>query len=201
MQGVFDVKWRGQALQGDAGAIGLFSAVLEPLFQFCLYRVGNNRHLCEEAVQETLVRAIRELERYQPQRCDGNILPWLTGLARNEIHRLLDRRHSESSLEALWARIDEDLRAAYAALESEPLAEDVLQREETRQMVNAAMAQLPLRYREALEAKYVEGHSVREMAAARSMTEKAAESQLGRARKAFRKTFLTLARNLSFDAP
>lgn len=201
MLGVFDAKWRGQALEGDAGAIGRFSAVLEPLFHFCLYRVGNNRHLCEEAVQETLVRAIRELERYQPQRSGDNILPWLKGLARNEIHRLLDRRRSESSLEALWARIDDDLRVAYASLESEPLAEEVLQREETRQMVNAAMAQLPLRYREALEAKYLEGHSVREIATARSMTEKAAESQLGRARKAFRETFLTLTRNLSFDTP
>ncbi len=42
-------------------------------------------------------------------------------------------------------------------------------REETREMVNATMAQLPPHYREALEAKYVSGQTVRDMAAARQI--------------------------------
>ena len=39
----------------------MVDASLEPLFRFCLYRVGKNRHLCEEVVQETIVRGIAEL--------------------------------------------------------------------------------------------------------------------------------------------
>ena len=66
-------------------------------------------------------------------------------------------------------------------------------------MVNATMAQLPPHYREALEAKYVKGTSVRDLAAALGLTEKAVESQLVRARKAFRATFTALARNLGWD--
>ena len=73
-------------------------------------------------------------------------------------------------------------------------------REETREMVGATMSQLPTHYREALEAKYVLGKSVRDIAAALHVSEKSVESQLTRARRAFRATFLTLARNLAPEA-
>src|SRR5262245_53800958 len=93
-------------------------ALLEPLYRFCLYRVGRNAHLCEEVVQETLVRALRDLDRYDPTRSNGNIFPWLTGLARNEISRVLGRERGTLSLESLWARMDQELLDLYARLES-----------------------------------------------------------------------------------
>jgi RNA polymerase sigma-70 factor (ECF subfamily) len=176
-------------------------ALLEPLFRFCLYRVGRNRHLCEEVVQETLVRALRDLDHYDPARANNNIFPWITGLARNEIHRVLNRERATVSLEALWAKMDRELLALYARLDSEPFADEVLLREETRELVNATMSQLPPHYREALEAKYITGKSVRDLAALFCTTEKAVESQLTRARKAFRATFLALTRNLGAEMP
>jgi RNA polymerase sigma-70 factor, ECF subfamily len=174
----------------------LVDAVLGPLYAFCLYRVGRNRHFCEEVVQETLLRALRDLANYDPARSNDNIFPWLIGLARNEIHRTLGRQHGALSLETLWANVDKELLKVFARLESEPFADELLQREETREMVNATMAQLPPHYREALEAKYVGGKSVRDLASQWGATEKAVESQLGRARKAFRATFLALAGHL-----
>ena len=200
MQSTFDKSWHRRALAGDCEAIArMAAAVLDPLYRFCLYRVGQDRHLCEEVVQETLVRAIRDLAAYRPDRAAGNIFPWLTGLARNEIRRVLSREKATASLETLWARMDDDLRDVYARLESKPLDDEVLRREETREMVGATMSQLPSHYREALEAKYVAGKSVRDMATAWSMTEKAVESLLTRARKAFRATFVALARNLGLE--
>ncbi|MCA9207409.1 MAG: sigma-70 family RNA polymerase sigma factor [Planctomycetales bacterium] len=92
--------------------------------------------------------------------------------------------------------MDQRLARVYAALDRELIEEDVLRCEETRQMVNATMSQLPSHYREALELKYVAGHSVRQIATARAMTEKAVESLLTRARQAFRETFLTLSQSL-----
>ncbi len=74
-----------------------------------------------------------------------------------------------------------------------------MQREETRALVNATMAQLPPHYRQALEAKYVDGQSVRAIAADAGNTEKAVESLLGRARQAFREAFLVLTRNLELE--
>ena len=105
------------------------------------------------------------------------------------------------SLEALWAKMDRELLSLYARLDSEPFADEVLLREETRELVNATMSQLPPHYREALEAKYVTGKSVRDLAAVWDTSEKAVESQLTRARKAFRATFLALTRNLGTELP
>jgi RNA polymerase sigma-70 factor, ECF subfamily len=200
LRATFDASWRRRALAADAEAVTAFAeAVLQPLYGFCFYRVGRNRHLCEEVVQETLVRALRDLERYDPARAGNNIFPWLTGLARNEIHRVLGRERASVSLESLWCRMDQELHALFDRLESEPLAEDVLVRQETRELVNATMSQLPPHYREALEAKYVNGKSVRDLATSWRTSEKAVESQLTRARKAFRATFLTLSRSLGTE--
>ena len=61
------------------------------------------------------------------------------------------------------------------------------------------MSQIPAHYREALEAKYVAGKSVRDLAGLWRVSEKAAESLLTRARQAFCATFLTLARKLDIE--
>jgi RNA polymerase sigma factor (sigma-70 family) len=197
LQPTFDAAWRCRALNGQPDAIAaLTGAVAQPLFSFCFHRLARNRHLCEEVVQETLLRALRDLEQYQPDRAGNNIFPWLTGLARNEIHRVLRREKAGVSLEALWARMDRELLAVFARLDSESFDDELVRREETRELVNATMSQLPPHYREALEAKYVNGQSVRVMAETRRTSEKAVESQLQRARKAFRATFLALSRNL-----
>ena len=197
MQAIFDSAWKRRALDGDAAAAqALADAALLPLFRFCFHRVGGNRHLCEEVVQETLLRALRDMDHYDPPRARDNIFPWLSGLARNEITRVLSREKNAASLEQLWARMDRDLRAIFARLESEEFPDDLLERQETRALVNATMAQLAPHYRQALEAKYLDGRSVRDMAGEAGNTEKAVESLLGRARQAFRDSFLALTRNL-----
>ncbi len=201
MRTIFDARWRKKALAGDARAVeALAAAMLEPLYRFCLYRLGGDRHLCEDVVQETMLRAMGELVRYDPARSGGEIFPWLTGLARNEIRRALSGKASAASLEAIWSRMDRELLALYGRLEQQPFEQDLLERAETRQMVNAAMSQLPPEYGRALEAKYLLGHSVREIAKAWKVSEKAVESQLSRARKAFRTVFLAMAQNLSVEA-
>ena len=198
MKPIFDARWHKRALAGDADAAEtLTDAVIKPLYRFCLYRVGGKRHLCEDVVQDTLVRAICELDNYDPRRSGGEIFPWLVGLARNEIRRALKATSSAASLEALWQRMDKELLSLFAKLSGEPFADELLQRAETREMVNATMSQLPPRYSRALEAKYVVGQTVAEIATAWRVSEKAMESQLTRARKAFRGIFLTLAKNLN----
>ncbi len=197
METTFDERWKRRAVAGDAEAVRLLAdQAAGPLWAFCLYRVGRDRGACEEVVQETLVRALGDLRHYDPVRSEGRILGWLTGLARNEIRRAHRESHRALSLDELWERVDAELCEVYAALDTRPLAEDVLEREETRTMVNATMAQLPAHYREALEAKYVAGRSVRDIAGASGQSEKAVESLLVRAREAFRGTFTALARHM-----
>lgn len=172
---------------------------MEPLYRFCLYRVGRNHHLCEEVVQETLLGAIRRLRDYKPERTGGDIFPWLTGLARNEIRRALAHERAAANIAEFWTRMDKQLLSLYAMLDSQPFGSDLLERAETREMVNATMAQLPRHYGQVLEAKYVAGKSVRDIAAALGTSAKAAESMLSRARDAFRATFLALAKSLPVE--
>lgn len=200
MNGKFDHAWRRKALAGDEQAAALLAEeMLSPLYRFCLYRVGGDRHRCEDVVQETLVRALADLAQYDPERSGGGVFAWLTGLARNEIRRALAQSPPVASLETLWARMDKDLLAVFSRLDDAPFDEELLRREETRQLVNAAMSQLPPHYGAALEAKYLQGRSVRDMAAAWRVSEKAVESQLSRARQAFRTVFVALAHNLNAE--
>ena len=198
MQAIFDSQWRARALAGDPDAAQrLAREALEPLYAFCLYRVGRDRDLCEEVVQETLLRALGQLERYDPERASHRIFPWLTGLARNEIQRVLNRATAAQSLELLWQRMDVDLLRIYQSLDDEPVSDELLARDETRELVNVTMSQLSPRQRASLVEKYVHGRSVRDIAGLMSLSEKAVESLLTRARSAFRATFLALARNLN----
>ena len=106
----FDQRWRERALAGDETAVRqLAQEALEPLYAFCLYRVGKRADVCEEVVQETLLAAIDQIERYDPVRSGGHVFPWLTGLARNAIRRELARLRAPASLEAMWIRMDRDL--------------------------------------------------------------------------------------------
>jgi len=201
LQANFDAAWRTDAIAGRPEAIAALAAeAVTPLYRFCYYRVGKDRHVCEDVVQEALLAAIAQLDRYDPDRCGGDIFPWLTGLARNAIRRALSRRTSPAALEAVWLRMDRQLLGLYGAIEVEPLDDELIGREETRDMVNATMSQLPCRYGRALEAKYLHNQTVSQMAAATGQTAKAVESMLTRARKAFRKTFLALSRSLSVEA-
>jgi len=197
LNAAFDDRWHRQVLAGDrTAAAQLADLALAPLYRFCFYRVDRNRHLCEEVVQQTLLTAIERMEQYEPARSGNEIFGWLTGLARNEIQRAMTHRERTTSLNEMWLRMDRDLVDVLGRIDASALGADVLEREETRQMVGAAMSQLPASYREALEAKYVHGESVREMASRWSTTEKAIESRLSRAREAFRETFIALTRNL-----
>lgn len=200
MKANYDSAWRRRALTGEKQAIRqLADDAIHPLYAFCFYRVGNDHAICEDVVQETMLIAITRLDRYDPARAEGDIFGWLTGLARNEIRRTLTKMKHTVSLEAMWRRMDQDLQRIFASIESQPFDDSLLQRDETRQMVNVAMSQLPAKHRQVLEAKYLIGQTVRDIALALNITEKAVESQLSRARVAFRQTFSALTHNLEID--
>jgi RNA polymerase sigma-70 factor (ECF subfamily) len=67
--------------------------------------------------------------------------------------------------------------------------ENELHRRELSRLVQAVLDQLPARYGDALEWKYIEGIPVQEIARRLGLGYKAAESLLTRARQAFREGF------------
>lgn len=77
-------------LASDAAGWSAFVARFQqPVFALCL-RMLRHRQDAEDVAQEALVRAIRNLHRWDPQR---PLLPWLLTITANRCRTALQRRH------------------------------------------------------------------------------------------------------------
>lgn len=189
-----------QAAQGSEEALSkLYQESVDGLYAFVLYRVGGERHLAEDVVQETFLWALDDLTRFDPTR--GSFLSWLCVSSRNIIRRHLRESRRGQELQTMWDRIDQALMKVYASLEEAPLSDEILERRETQALVQLSIAQLPPHYRAALERHYLEGEGLKEVGSWLKVSEDAAKSLLARVRRAFRETFVTLARAMSEAKP
>jgi RNA polymerase sigma-70 factor (ECF subfamily) len=159
-----------------------------PLLTFVQLRLGCGREAAEEVVQMSFVRCVKSIRSFDPAR--GRLLPWLKAISRNEAHTLLPAAQvrpgmtSDPSLD-----VSRQIRETW---DETPLPEEILARQETRQLVQEAMMELPSRHREALALKYLESRRVSEIAGLLGQSEKTVESLLTRSREAFRQAFLKL---------
>jgi RNA polymerase sigma-70 factor (ECF subfamily) len=91
-----------------------------------------------------------------------------------------------------------DRVAALAASAERP--DDALERRELTRLVQVALDTLPGRYGDVLEWKYIDGASVAEIAARLGSSDKAVESMLSRARRAFREVYAALCEGVPATA-
>ncbi len=137
----------------------------------------------EDIVQNTLIKAIRNLVSY---RGEASLFTWLTQICRHELAdatRKAARRPAHVSLE----EPDHVLHLVHQLRlpqNREPAAQ--VEAELHSAAVLRTLNSLPERYALALEAKYGDGLSVDEIAAMLGVTTVAAQSLLARAREAFR---------------
>ncbi|RKT18712.1 RNA polymerase sigma-70 factor (ECF subfamily) [Streptomyces sp. 1114.5] len=121
-----------------------------PLFGFVLHLVAGDRQRAEDVVQETLVRAWRNIHRLDPQA--ASLRPWLVTVARRIVidgHRSARARPREVDA---------------AALELLP-AEDELDRALRMMTVADALADLSPAHREIIVETYLKGRTTAEAAA------------------------------------
>lgn len=188
------------AAAGDRRALArLYDDHVDGLYAFVFYRVGGDAALAEDVVQETFAQALRRQAEYDEGR--GSVATWLSTLSRNVIRDHLRAHRRGDELAGAWQQIDQSLGQTFAAMAQSPLPGEVLQRNETRDLVNMAIANLPEAYRSALTRKYVEGESLDQIAASLGISVDAAKSLLARARRAFRETFSALSHTFSEVAP
>ena len=185
-----DLAVRNRILDGDRiEAEAFYRSHLDTLYEFVHYRVGGNRALAEDVVQDTMLVALERLAAFDGR---SSLHTWLCGIAKNKI-RAHRRKRRPVLVEDLLEEADPEIDAILAAVDREPLPEWVLERQETQELVGATLSSLPPDYREVLVDKYLEGLSVNEIAARRGKGAKAAESRLQRARVAFGRVFSLLA--------
>jgi RNA polymerase sigma-70 factor, ECF subfamily len=184
-----------KALAGDREAVREFYALyVDALYAYAFYRLGRNVALAEEAVSEIFHKAVLTLDAYDPAR--GEVYTWLVTIGRGVVTAILRREQRWRRHELSWEAADRTLLDICRALDQDSIPDMILEREETRHLVQAAMGQLPPKYRRLLELRYWKGKTTSELALVLSLTEKAVESLLARGREAFRKSLESLSREL-----
>ncbi len=164
-----------------------FNAYFSRVYRFCRSRMSDAA-ACEDVVQETMLKAVRNLHTY---RGEAALFTWLCQICRNEMSNWQQRTGRKMAVES---SIDEDA-GFRAALESLSLAEaDAAEVATIKKLVQLTLDHLPDRYGRVLEWKYLEGLSVGEIAARMATGETAVQSLLARARRAFRSGFEELRR-------
>jgi RNA polymerase sigma-70 factor, ECF subfamily len=171
-------------LAGEERAFdAFFESHFPRLYRFALPRLRGDTEATREVVQATLAKAMRKLSEY---RGEAALFTWLCQICRREV---VDRLRAEARHEHVVLIDDRpDLRAMIEALEAAD-EYDLMKsygRAEVSRLVQSVLDRLPSNYGDALEWKYIEGHSVEEIGQRLGIGHTAAQSLLARARVAFR---------------
>ena len=149
----------------------LFERHFDPLYRFSIALAGGRRDLAEEVAHEVFVIAARRIHRFDPGR--ATFRAWLLGIAKN--------RH-------MVIRASEQRRKRHEEICSKR-GSDGKDQGSPDLRVHEALARLPLRYRVVLEAKYLRGLSMKEIASNDGASIEAIESLLRRARASFARVY------------
>ena len=151
--------------------IEAYRRTVKPLYAYVSRRVGGDVSLAEDLVQDTWMRAIGS---WPANGTPDDPLAWLVRVARNTLISHFRRRRPQLLEPALLDRIESQPSVA----SEDPGAASV---------VNWGLARLRRTHAELLEDFYFAGKSVRDIARERSMSERAVEGRLRRAREKLKK--------------
>ncbi len=164
---------------GDRDAArALCEEYLPRLRAYVLRRSGLDDETALETAQETILAALRSVQVF---RGESSLYTWLCAIARRKVadhYRQASRR--PLSLDGL-------IVAGLTLIDTEPLPEEITEREEITAAIHSALWRLPEDQREAVLRKYLDDRSVAEIANELGRSEKAVESLLSRGRANLRK--------------
>jgi len=149
-------------------------------------RLLGDRALAEDAVQDAFISAFRGLKDFQNR---ASLKTWLHRITINAALMKLRKikRRSEQSIDVYQAEFDEyecRIEAPWKHVES---VEDILESEQRRTQVHAAISQLPDNYRIVLLLRDIEGYSTNEVAQMLELSGSNVKIRLHRARTALKK--------------
>lgn len=178
-------------LSGDERAFdGFFEDNYARLYRFALVRLSDDPDAAREIAQIVLTRAMQKLHTY---RAESALFTWLCAICRNEVSDWLSRQGRYRQHIVLTEDFP-DIQAAVDSFQT-PFAENPeaqYQRLEKLRMIQVALDRLPAKYGNVLEWKYVEGHSVRDIAKRLNLGFEATQSLIARAKRAFADVYSTL---------
>lgn len=179
-------------LAGEEGAFDrFFEDHFARLYRFAARRMPDDSAAITEIVHATLSKALRKLDSY---RGEAALFSWLCAICRHQVTDWLrqNQRYREHIV------LTEDLPDIQAAVDSLQVSTDFspereAQRHELARLIQVALDQLPPHYGDALEWKYMQGYSVKEIAERLGLGNEAVQSLLARAKRAFKDVYTTMA--------
>lgn len=191
-----DKKLVKKLLAGDERAFDrFFEENFARLYRFAMARLADDPEGAREVVQITLSRAVRKLHTF---RAESALFTWLCAICRNETSEWL-RRQCRFREHVVLVEDFPEVQAAVDSLQAPDAdsPERYLQRRESLRLIQVALDSLPVRYGNVLEWKYIEGYSVKEIAARLDLGTEATQSLLARAKRAFADVYSTMSEALS----
>lgn len=178
---VQEAKLVTSARRGDVQA---FTDLIGPL-QESVWRLGmritGNRQDAEEVVQESLMKAWKNVQRF---RGDSRFSTWLFRIAFNEARMKLRRRSCQPQFISCEARVDDQYSAHIRELRDRRAnPEELLLQEEQGFQLMEAMQNLHPALRRVFVLRYIYGFSTCETCMALKLSAPAAKAQAFRARK------------------
>ena len=166
-----------RAQGGDEQAFENLIRRYSPRLRALLFRIVREPEAAQDAAQDALLRAWQNIDRFEGR---SSFFTWLTRIGINEAYRTI--RHSESRA-AL--PLDDAVGERIPGWGDRP--DQVFESREFLATVDAALARLPIDYREAVVLRDVEGLSTSEAAGILGVGERALKSRLHRGRMALRR--------------
>ncbi|MEP6655827.1 MAG: sigma-70 family RNA polymerase sigma factor [Betaproteobacteria bacterium] len=143
--------------------------------------LARNDQDAEDLVQDAVLRAFKSFDGFR----GGEARPWLLAIVRNVCYTWLSR-HRQADVHTLYDdEIHGAVQAADASRAPDALADPaaILERSDSARVVNAALARLPVGYREVIVLRDLEELSYKEIASAIDIPIGTVMSRLSRGRR------------------
>src|SRR5712691_7498572 len=154
------------------------SLYADAVYAYVSRRLAPRADLVEDVVQDVFLVALQKLATFAGQ---SSVVGWLLGIARHKVEDVYraQLREPDPLPDA------DDMPSAQSAVT--PSLDDLIDAARAEEKTRQILERLPVAYSAALQWRYWEKQSVREMAAQTGKTEKAIERLLARARTSFRR--------------
>ncbi len=187
-----DKQLTKRLLAGEERAFNeFFDGYFSRLYRFALARLANDPEAACEVVHSTLSRALKKIHLY---RGEAALFTWVCVICRHEIADWWKKQKRYREHIVLTEDYP-DIRAVVEALDAPANTnpQQQYQSYEVIRLIQVALDRLPSKYGDALEWKYIEGYSVKEIAERMGLSPEATQSMLARAKRSFKEIYTTLA--------
>jgi len=173
-------------IRAQSGDFKAFSRLIESrkdkIYRLAMKLTGN-RDDAEDIVQDTLMKAIDAIDKFRMESSFGT---WLYTIALNNI-----RAHAGDKKREALRPIDDYLPGSHSESTSKELFDwgdphQQFERKRLNDMIETALAELPLKYSAPFTLRYIEDMPVKEVARVLDLSLSAAKSRILRARLALR---------------